>query len=344
MSDHLARARAVHLERVRARERHAVRSLAWCIALFGGACVSASIVLWESKIDGDVRDALGARAWVAQGGVIALGVVTALAALVTHAADPGVAQPSARDDDGAACVARLDDAIAEAVERETNASNAVDSYSDRIRASIERVVADDAEASALGMDKLYDGTWTKRGDDGHEEHRIKWCGTCKLWRPRNSTHCATCDVCVRRFDHHCGIVGNCIGEYNHRWFLVLLSSGACFGLLIFLVAAYSLACMSNREWRDSAYPYMLLACTLAGFHVLGLLGFAWSHLVIFSIDVTTKQYVQKARGESILDVRRRALTHDSCYKRCCHVPLRLKSTAMREFRARRREAGSDAAV
>jgi hypothetical protein len=138
-------------------------------------------------------------------------------------------------------------------------------------------------------------------------------------------------VLRRRFDHHCGVLGNCVGEHNHRFFLALLTSSALMGALVFVVSAYALAKMPTGEWRRE-YAYVLLACSLSGAHVVTIIGFAWTHWVMFVLDFTTKAYARRAPGSSIVDVRRASARHgSSVYARCCAVPFRLKREAESRF-------------
>ena len=342
----------------RANERAACRGVAWCVVVVPSLAVSGTIAVF-ARDDGDARDPLGVghRRLVWQGCVVALAVVSLACAWATRACDPGIVVPSDADDEASACVDRLDEAVRAKERREDDAKLATTTgtttttYEERLRACVEEAVREDEEARTMGMRRDYAGTWTKlvrpRGDgdanaaDADDANanalRVKFCVTCRLWRPPAATHCATCNVCVRRFDHHCGVLGNCVGEYNHRWFLGLLTASSAMGCAVFVVSAYTLAQMSRNEWRSSAWPYVLLACTLTVGHVIGLVWFAGAHVAMFALDFTTKQYLTRESGATVADVRAAsALTSSSIRARCCDVPFALKSTTMRAFHERRR--------
>jgi palmitoyltransferase ZDHHC9/14/18 len=52
--------------------------------------------------------------------------------------------------------------------------------------------------------------------------RVKYCTTCRTYRPPRSSHCRMCDNCVDGCDHHCQWVNNCVGRRNYTHFFALI--------------------------------------------------------------------------------------------------------------------------
>ncbi len=62
--------------------------------------------------------------------------------------------------------------------------------------------------------------------------KIKFCKTCRIYRPPRTTHCRACDRCVSQFDHHCILLGTCVGRNNYRAFFFFLVFGAALAVSI----------------------------------------------------------------------------------------------------------------
>ena len=88
--------------------------------------------------------------------------------------------------------------------------------------------------------------------------QLKWCHTCKIWRPPRASHCNSCDNCVLAFDHHCPFVGNCIGIRNYGAFSTFLTSLQ--GLIVSVLVGFVLS--STEAERSRIYSHAGFRCAL----------------------------------------------------------------------------------
>ncbi|XP_040260947.1 palmitoyltransferase ZDHHC9 [Bufo bufo] len=150
--------------------------------------------------------------------------------------------------------------------------------------------------------------------------KLKYCYTCKIFRPPRASHCSICDNCVERFDHHCPWVGNCVGKRNYRYFFLFILSLSLLTIYIFTfnivyVTLNSLKIGFLNTLKESPGTVLeVFICFFTLWSVVGLTGF---HTFLVSLNQTTNEDIKGSwTGKNRVQ---NPYSHGNLMKNCCEV-------------------------
>ncbi|KAG9299819.1 hypothetical protein G9A89_003363 [Geosiphon pyriformis] len=155
---------------------------------------------------------------------------------------------------------------------------------------------------------------------------LKYCETCRIYRPPRCSHCRQCDNCVEGEDHHCIWLNNCIGRRNYRPFYTLIVTATilCLYVQVFSILHIVLIMRKNKLGILQGMMQVPISCVLAlvAFFLMWSVGGLTSfHTYLICKNMTTQEQL-RTNLEKRNGLVRNPYDFKRIYFNCCWVLCR----------------------